>query len=291
MTPFAARTITIASEVPATAFDCVKFIVVRAGAARLSCGSWVGSVFSGDVLVVSANTVCSATPEPQVTVTTLYIDRNYLIDLVYWQFATTFVDRLDVKHFFDVLFTNHSQQFRLDHGLLEQITAWLDELSALGQEGIPSGWFYRAQSVLSLLLDALLPFLTVGDHAEAMTRWRVEHVKRRQFLSRRQEARRAAELIRTDLRQHWSLEALAAQVHLSPSQLGRIFVASFGTSPFEYLTKLRVEHMAMLLRTTDASISEIAAQVGWRDVSFASLQFRRALGVTPSRYRTLCLQR
>lgn len=282
---------TIGSDVPATAFDCVKFIMVRKGCARLACGSWVGRIVSGDVLVVSANTVCSAVPEPQVTVTTLYVDRNYLIDLIYWQCVTKFVDRLEVKHLFDELFTNHSQQFHLGRMQHEQIAAWLDELTIMSQEGIAAEQFYRAQSVLSLFLDALLPFLSTGQQAAAVERWRTDQIERRRFLALRDEARLAAELIRADLRQRWSLEELAIRVHLSPSQLGRVFVASFGSSPFEYLTRLRVEQMALLLRTTDATVSEIAAQVGWRDVGYASLQFRRALGVTPRRYRALSLQR
>lgn len=281
---------TIASDVPPAAFDCVKFILVREGIATLACGANTARVVPGDVIVVSAHTLCCAAPEPRVTVSTLYIDRDYLIDLVYWQCATHFVDRLEVKHFFDVLFTNHSQQFHLGHTQLEQIAAWLDELTVMSQEGIASERFYRAQSVLSLVLDALLPFLSSGQQAMKVEKWRTDQIEQRRFLALRNEARVAAELIRANLRQRWTLEDLATQVHLSPSQLGRVFVASFGSSPFEYLARLRVEEMALLLRSTNLTVSEIAARVGWGHVGYASLQFRRALGVTPSRYRVICLQ-
>lgn len=131
MTPFAARTTTIASDVAPVAFDCVKFVLVREGAATLTCAANVGRVGTGDVIVVAAHTSCCATPEPRVTVSTLYVDRDYLIDLVYWQCVTTFVDRLEVKHLFDTLFTNHSQRFHLGRAQLEQIAAWFDELTII----------------------------------------------------------------------------------------------------------------------------------------------------------------
>lgn len=58
-----------------------------------------------------------------------------------------------------------------------------------------------------------------------------------------------------------------------------------------YLTMLRTERMAELLRATDASVKAIAREVGWKDPDFASLQFRRSVGVPPSRYRAMNRQR
>ncbi|KID28369.1 Helix-turn-helix domain [Prauserella sp. Am3] len=69
--------------------------------------------------------------------------------------------------------------------------------------------------------------------------------------------------MRADIAHRWTLAELAAEVHLSPSQLGRVFTAAFGKSPIAYLTMLRVEKMVSLLRTTDASVSVIAEKVGW----------------------------
>jgi AraC-like DNA-binding protein len=80
---------------------------------------------------------------------------------------------------------------------------------------------------------------------------------------------------------------LANEVHLSRSQVGRLFVEAFGKSPIAYLTMLRTERMAALLRSSDAPIAVIAQEVGWSDPDFAARQFRRRVGVTPSDYRTL----
>ncbi|GAA5149641.1 hypothetical protein GCM10025768_13090 [Microbacterium pseudoresistens] len=107
----------------------------------------------------------------------------------------------------------------------------------------------------------------------------------------RDEARRAAELLRDSLQERWTLDGLAQTVHLSPSQLGRVFVEAYGTSPIAYLAMLRIQQMAHLLHTTDQSVAVIAHQVGWRDPDFASRQFRRRVGTPPSEYRRRAARR
>lgn len=84
---------------------------------------------------------------------------------------------------------------------------------------------------------------------------------------------------------------LAQEVHLSKSQVGRVFVEAYGKSPIAYLTMLRAERMADLLRATDAPIALVAREVGWSDPDFAARQFRRSIGMTPSRYRAMTRSR
>lgn len=96
-----------------------------------------------------------------------------------------------------------------------------------------------------------------------------------------------AGMLRGELARRWTVNELAAAVHLSPSQLGRVFTRVFGKPPIAYLTMLRVERMAHLLRTTNMSVSVIAKEVGWDDADFASRQFRRNIGAPPTRYRAM----
>lgn len=93
--------------------------------------------------------------------------------------------------------------------------------------------------------------------------------------------------MRTDLARQWSLPELAKLVHLSSSQLGRVFVDSFGKTPIAYLSMLRAEQMARLLRTENMSVAQAARLVGWTSRNHAARLFRQAVGVTPSRYRQL----
>lgn len=83
---------------------------------------------------------------------------------------------------------------------------------------------------------------------------------------------------------------LAEQVHLSPKQLSRIFVETYGKTPLAYLTMLRVEVMARLLRETDLTIAAAGRAVGWDSRSRAAEAFRQCVGVTPQRYRTCAVR-
>jgi AraC family transcriptional regulator len=95
----------------------------------------------------------------------------------------------------------------------------------------------------------------------------------------------AVNTLRSRLAEPWTLDALAAEVHLSRSQLVRSFDATVGMSPMAYLRKMRVERMARLLASTDLSIAESARSVGWKNQFHASQCFHAAYGVSPTEYR------
>ena len=78
---------------------------------------------------------------------------------------------------------------------------------------------------------------------------------------------------------------LCDRVHLSDKQLVRVFVDAYGKTPNTYLTMLRVEEMARLLRETDTPVTQAMRRVGWHSRRHATDIFRRHIGVTPARYR------
>lgn len=288
--PFLARTRALHSAVAPVAYDCVKVIVVRGGSALLFSEFGSRHVNVGDVVVLAVNTLCGAEPEGWVTTTTLYLDRDYVVDQVFWQHAAQFTDRLDAKQFLDTRYAEPAQVVRLGEDRAGLLMPWLDELAALSAGGLPPERFYRAQALLFAVLDVIVPRISVTGHRITTTQRCAacpSLPRHRQFAALRKEARHAADLLRGDLARHWTLRALAESAHLSPSQLGRVFVEAFGKSPIAYLAMLRVEQMAHLLRTTDTPIAVIAKEVGWGDADFAARQFRRSIGVTPSRYRSM----
>lgn len=288
--PIHAQTRTAHAEIAPIAYDCVKIIVVRAGGAVLFSEFGIRHINVGDVVVLAANTLCGAEPEGWVTTTTLYLDRDYVVDQVFWQYAAQFIDRLDAHRFLEAYYAEPAQVVRIGEDRAGILMPWLDELAALSIEGFPPERFYRAQSLLFAVLDVIIPFLTVADHRSVGTRRaavRLTSTRHRRFLPLRVEARHVANLLRGELARRWSLSELADAVHLSSSQLGRVFVDAYGKSPIAYLTMLRAERMADLLRETDTPIATIASEVGWGDADFAARQFRRSIGVTPSQYRSM----
>lgn len=82
-----------------------------------------------------------------------------------------------------------------------------------------------------------------------------------------------------------TLEELAASAHVSKSECLRCFRQSLGTTPYKYLTEFRLSKAAHLLRETDQSISDIAAGVGFQQLSHFGKCFREKAGCSPRAYR------
>ena len=76
----------------------------------------------------------------------------------------------------------------------------------------------------------------------------------------------------------------------SESVLLRSFRKTVGTSPMRYLTDYRLERAAAQLLATDAKVSEIAARVGFHDISYFTKCFRRVTGQTPRQFRAATRQ-
>jgi AraC family transcriptional regulator len=82
-----------------------------------------------------------------------------------------------------------------------------------------------------------------------------------------------------------SLSALARCAGVHPVYLARAFRAHVGLSLGAYVRKLRVDHAADRLVSTDRSIAEIALEAGFSDQSHLTRVFRSTLGLTPAQYR------
>jgi AraC family L-rhamnose operon transcriptional activator RhaR len=95
----------------------------------------------------------------------------------------------------------------------------------------------------------------------------------------------ATGLLRAKITEPWSLGRLAGEVHLSRSQIVRLFGVSVGLSPMAYLRELRAQRMAELLQWSDLSVANAARAVGWSDPNYASRCFRSRWGMSPSEYR------
>src|SRR6185503_10466687 len=84
---------------------------------------------------------------------------------------------------------------------------------------------------------------------------------------------------RTRLKQGFSLDDAAKAVGASKRTLARRMQAVLGKSPLSYFQTLRVERAVHLLKTSSASIDEIAERVGYSEGSVLRELLRRRLGV------------
>lgn len=289
--PIVASTRTFHVGLRPHAFDCAQLTVVRAGSAILFGEFGHRYLNLGDVALIPPHTLFGMEPEPWVTMTTLYVDRDFLTDQIFWQYAAWFADRLDMQQFLDAHPVDPARVIRLGEQRVGVLMPWLDELAIACSGGLAPERFYRVQSLLFAVFDVVIPTLDTETKGHGGRRSVLPTLPRhRQFAPLREAARTAAALLRDGFAEEWTLDRLAAAVHLSRSQTGRMFRQAFGKTPIAYLTMLRTERMAELLRTTTTPISEIAREVGWDDPAYASRLFRRALGYTPRAYRAMSRQ-
>lgn len=81
------------------------------------------------------------------------------------------------------------------------------------------------------------------------------------------------------------LDALAAELGRSRSYLSRKFHAETGEKIHHYLNTLRLRKACECLLHSDASVREIAARVGFSDVTWFISAFKKGIGETPLQYR------
>lgn len=82
-----------------------------------------------------------------------------------------------------------------------------------------------------------------------------------------------------------SRQELATAIGVSKDYLSHIFHQELGFSPWEYLNRYRIQQAKTLLRATNRSITEIATQVGFDDLSYFSRVFNKHTGCSPRAYR------
>lgn len=82
-----------------------------------------------------------------------------------------------------------------------------------------------------------------------------------------------------------NVSALATLVGMSRSAFARSFRANFGQSPMEFLSAIRLNQAAELLRTTSLPLKAVGVQVGYKSRSSFSHAFQRVFGVSPAQFR------
>lgn len=83
------------------------------------------------------------------------------------------------------------------------------------------------------------------------------------------------------------LETTAHQAGLSPYHFLRSFSKVLGVTPHQYLVRSRLRHAARLLADDAASVTDVALDVGFADLSNFVRTFHRAAGVSPRQFRQL----
>jgi AraC-like DNA-binding protein len=94
-----------------------------------------------------------------------------------------------------------------------------------------------------------------------------------------------AEIMEANFPYHLSLEEYAKLCHRSLSSFKREFQAHFRESPGKWLLQRRLGHAAMLLRASNGSVTDVAFDCGFANVSHFNRVFKERFGTPPTAYR------
>jgi len=81
------------------------------------------------------------------------------------------------------------------------------------------------------------------------------------------------------------LDDLSKKCNLSKSYLRKLFINTIGFSPCEYLAQTRLRIAKTLLNSTSLSITTVACDVGYDNVTTFDRQFKNNFHISPSEYR------
>ena len=96
-----------------------------------------------------------------------------------------------------------------------------------------------------------------------------------------------ADYIRSHISEKITVSDLCRKFFLSKTGLYNLSFKNFGMGITEYIIKERFEKAKELIKTTDKSISNIAAELGYDDVNYFIRLFRSKEGMTPGAYRKM----
>jgi AraC-like DNA-binding protein len=83
------------------------------------------------------------------------------------------------------------------------------------------------------------------------------------------------------------LDGAARAVEVSPFHFLRLFTRVLGVTPHQYLVRSRLRHAARALADEGRSVTDVALDVGFGDLSNFVRTFHRAAGVSPRAFRRL----
>lgn len=151
-------------------------------------------------------------------------------------------------------------------GLIAELFTSMQEKRA-GYEFIVQGSLYQ---LLGMLFDKKLYDLAPKPEQHSIDR--LKHLKQ------------VIRFIETNYSDDIRLDDLASIAGMNPKYFCRFFRQSTQKTPIHYLNYYRIERASELLRTTDTSITDVALNCGYNDISYFIKAFKRYKNTTPKQY-------
>lgn len=132
-------------------------------------------------------------------------------------------------------------------------------------------------------------FSSGGDTKVQLKKFSLEYAEYLEQLRQNAASGGLIKEIEHEIKDHYAenltLRDLGAKYFINSSYLGQIFRKKFGMSFKDYLNNYRVTVASEMLINSDRKVSDIAADVGYRDVDYFVSKFYEVHGCTPTKYR------
>lgn len=86
------------------------------------------------------------------------------------------------------------------------------------------------------------------------------------------------------LKKDFSLTLAAKKSYISDTYFRKLFKQEYGISPKQYVIERRIKHATSLIIAGYYSLQEISELCGYSDYKHFSVEFKRIIGVSPSKY-------
>lgn len=141
---------------------------------------------------------------------------------------------------------------------------------------------------LSILHNRQRSFRTQLETRSLMYLIILELLKHSQKREMNHDARitKVLELIARNPSTNYTTTELASIACLSTEHFIRLFRKTVRYTPIQYVNNKRMERAQILLATSNISVNQIAAKLGFHDVSYFVKSFKKLTGMTPAKYKS-----
>ncbi len=98
-------------------------------------------------------------------------------------------------------------------------------------------------------------------------------------------ARKAYKMLSNRIYSEQKINEVAKSLNISVAYLIKVFKQEYGVTPLQFIIKQKIDLAKTALKTSDLPINAIARQLSFSDEHYFSTQFKKIVGMTPTKYR------